>query len=475
MAKYKRRGISSIIAPAIFTAGMGYFATRYNGFGIENPNLGDARAIIATGFLIAAGWLIWRLLDVFFWGGVIEKRVGHAAPRLLVDLVRAILAIIVFVCILTLVFQQPINGLIVSSGVLGIVLGIALQRMILDFFSGIALNVEKPFRVGEWINVNGIDGRVNEVTWRATYLVTLDQTMVIIPNSELSQSTVINYEHPEGFFRTKLAVALEYGVTIEDASRVLLGAVCSTAGLLEHPAPDVVVTSFGADGIEYQVRWFVSSFTDVVHSRSRVAAAVNRALYFAGMGVPFPKRDVYYSPMPEREISREDMPLVMLKRTDLFASLDETDIQTLAQSMTHRLFDPRQTVVKQGDSGESLFIVADGLLDVHVQHEGKPLRRVARLTSGQFFGEMSLLTGDPRTATVTTATACSLYELDKSSLESILTSRPAIAKTLSHAVAARQLQTQQATATTPHLVNDDSTGLAHQLLRRINQFFKLPL
>ena len=139
---------------------------------------------------------------------MVEAHTGMPAPRLIVEVVRIIVLLLVIAAIVTFVFDRPITGLLVSSGVIGIVLGFALQRMIMDFFSGIALSVEGPFRVGQWIQVDDVAGRVVQVSWRATHVVTLEQTTVIIPNSLIAEKMVTNYELPDGFFRTELPVEL---------------------------------------------------------------------------------------------------------------------------------------------------------------------------------------------------------------------------------------------------------------------------
>ena len=291
---------------------------------------------------VSVAWLVVRMLDVFLWRRAVMRRTGVAPPRLLVDLVRVLVLAAVLLIILGLVFKQPINGVLFSSGVVGVVLGFALQNMIADFFSGIAISLEGPFKRGEWIKVDDLVGEVVEVNWRSTRLHTIDDTIVVVPNSTLAQKTVINHEQPEGYFRTSLPIALEYGVPVPEAKRVLLSGIHSAEGPLKDPAPSVVVTGFGADGIEYELRWYIHTYRSLVPIRDQVITGVNDALYRAGLGVPYPKRDVYYAPMPDRELDPAQRKAVLLGRNELFASLEPQEVAALAEGLPEVLKAPVQ-------------------------------------------------------------------------------------------------------------------------------------
>ncbi len=423
---------------------------------------------------VSVAWLVVRLLDVFLWRRAVLRRTGVEAPRLLVDLVRVAVLIGVFLIIVGVVFKQPINGLLFSSGVVGVVLGFALQNMIADFFSGIAISLEGPFKRGEWIKVDDMVGEVVEVNWRSTRLHTMDDTIVVVPNSTLAQKTVINHEQPQGYFRTSLEIALEYGVPVPEAKRVLLTGIHLAEGVLAEPAPSVVVTNFGADGIEYELRWYIQTYKSSVLIRDRVITAVNDALYRAGLGVPYPKRDVYYAPMPPRELDASQRKPILLSRNELFESLQPDEIRKLAEGLVERRRAAGEDVVQQGADGESLFLIVDGLVEVIVWIDGQE-KKVAELRPGQYFGEMSLLTGEPRSATVRAMLESTCYELSKASLLPLLTARPEIADTLSQIVARRQRQLQKVSAekTDPQQEQEAEQGLASQLLGKIRRFFGL--
>jgi small-conductance mechanosensitive channel len=428
-------------------------------------------AIIGLG--IAVAWLIIRVVDVAIWRPM-SDRTGLPPPRLLVELMRVFIALFIAALIATFVFDKKITGILVSSGVIGIVLGFALQRMISDFFSGIAMSVEGPFRVGQWIEVDGVAGQVVEINWRATRLVTLDSTTVIFPNSRLAEGRVVNFELPEAWFRTEMPVVLEHGVAVRDARRVILAAVRASEGVLDWPEPDVIVDSFGTEGVQYRARWYLRSYRDMNTARDRVATSISEHLYQAGLRVPYPKRDVFIARMPPRDIDRATRRHRLLERAPLFQALEPQEVAQLAAGLVERRVPAGQNIVQQGQAGESLFVAVEGLLEVKVNVDGID-RAVAKLQPGQTFGEMSLLTGEPRTATVTAVTDCILFELERPTLAPVMQNRPEIAQELTRLVVDRRQSTQDSLREAATRESGEAAGISFgsHVLTRIQKFFNL--
>ena len=258
---------------------------------------------------------------------------------------------------------------------------------------------------------------------------------------------------------------------VAQAKRVRLGAVVATAGVMETPAPDVLVGSFNESGVMYRCRFFIRSYRDLSPITDRVATSISEHIFRAGMSVPYPKRDLFYAPMPPREVDREAQRSVLLKRSDLFGALDEAEVNQVADELVERHFAAGQDVVRQGDEGSSMFVVVDGLLNVFVESAGIE-QKVAQLEPGEMFGEMSLLTGAPRAATVRVATACTLYEIQQATFASILEHRPELTQRLSEVIAARQrgvdegLRSAEAAArATQHQQESFTEHLRHSIQR----------
>lgn len=467
--------------PAVATIGLAVISLLfYFGFSLFGRELSDDAlpvvldvSIAAT--MLSAAWFTCKLIDVFLWTGMIERRMGQPPSHLLVDVVR-LLVVIAFVLAFVIVAfgTGPLTGLLLSSGVVGIVLGFALQRMIGDFFGGIALNVEHPFRIGDWIEVNGTAGKVTEMNWRATHLVTLDNVLVVMPNSFITERSLSNYNRPTTGFRTEISVALEYSVQVRDAKRVLLAALMDAPGVLAEPRPDVIVKEFGNDGVVYRCRFYLATYADHNIVPDIVATHISEHMWQAGMGVPYPKRDIYHARMPPREVDRRAQKYVLLERVDLFSSLSVDQIAELAGKLTERHFGPGQDVVTQGEAGDSLFVVVDGLLDVKVASGGLAPRKVAKLGPGQFFGEMSLLTGEKRSATVSAVTEVTVYELSKDDLVEFLKTRTVLLDKLGTALADRRMRTDAALAAKESVTQQtQQRNLAEDLLGKIRYYLGL--
>ena len=465
-----------ISALALAAAVWVLFRTGYAGMAAQwlysGINPANVDLVVLGGFWLCVAWLCCMLIDLLVWQGLVERRTGQPAPRLLVTLVR-VLVFVLFIGLVTVyVFEKRITALVVSSGAIGIVAGLALQRTINDFFSGVALNMEGPFKVGHWLEINGVTGRVVERTWRAVHLVTLDSVSVIVPNSALAEGQFLNYNAPTEPFRVNLPIALEYAVPVPDAKRTLLAATRAAGGVLTTPSPDVLVTAFGNDGVEYEVRFYVRDYANMRQIRDAVASSISQHIWQAGMSVPYPKRDVYFAQMPARHLDRRTDREALLARIDLFASLEAAEVQAIGAALREHGVEGGVDVVRQDDEGTSLFLVVDGLFEVRRASDGHA-RPVARLGPGQCFGEMSLLSGEPRSATVTAVADGTLYELDREGLSPILRQRPELAEMLGRILVERQVRNEAATPAKVSAAEVAAPTRTAELVRRIRLFFSL--
>lgn len=472
------RRLASLIAPGFLAIVLGVVLVlieNLNGFVSENlsPQTHQIiRDIAEAAFWLMLAWFASRMVDVFLWSSI-ERRSGRSAPKLLVSVGRLLILIAAIAIIITVVFHQALTGLVVSSGVVGIVLGFALQRMISDFFSGIAMGMEHPFRVGDWIDVDGVAGQVVETNWRATRIVTIEQITVILPNSFIAERRFQNFNLPEPYFRTESKVTMEFSVPPEDARRVLLAAVRATPGVLATPAPDVMLYEFGANGHVFAARYFVSDYRELVPVRDRVNSNIARHLWQAGLAVAYPKRDVFHAEMPHRDLNRKTERDAILSRVELFESLETVELRQLAAALVERECKAGQQVVKQGEAGASLFVIVDGLLEVKVESHGQS-KVVGRVGPGEFFGEISMLTGSPRGATVIALTDATLYEISHDVISPILKNRPAVAEAISQSVAIRRTRNSKAMEhVDPVKQATEERSFTDDLLRKMRGFFGL--
>ncbi len=429
----------------------------------------------AIGFSLA--WLVVRLIDVVIWG-LLEHRFGTHIPRLLKDVVVVLVLLVTGITIVGVVFQRDVTGLWVSSGVVGIILGFAVRGTIADVFSGIAINIDRPFGVNDWIEVHprGIKpmrGRVVEINWRSTRLQTIDHTVVVVPNSLVAATVLVNLSLPEPRSRFDLTFCLEFGIPAERVLRILTAGALAAKAPLREPPPKAYVNRVTDVGVEYKVRYWLDPVqVSPRNGRHQVTASILQHLYHAGISLAYPKQDLYLARMPVRQLSRDRDRRELLSRVELLALLQPDEVARLASSAHERTFATGEAVVRQDDPGNSLFVLVEGLLEVFWHREGENAAvRVVELQPGAFFGEMSLLTGAPRAATVLAATESIVYEIAASEINALLACRPEIALHLAEVVARRQAQLTHASARQVEQPEAASPNLVQQILEGMRGFF----
>jgi small-conductance mechanosensitive channel/CRP-like cAMP-binding protein len=394
---------------------------------------------------LAAAWGLIRVLDVVIWHGVLERRSGVPVPRLLSDLVAGIVWVVVAMVVLAQVFALPVAALITTSGVAIAIIGFALRDMIASLFSGIAINLERPYQIGDWIEVEpGVVGKVLEVGWLTTRTVTRDGIGVVVPNARLATAPFRNYNQPQATWRDSVAITLDYPLPGERVERILLAAMNAVPEVAAQPnRPDVKIEAFTDLGIRWLARYWVSDYGAMPEIRYAVQQSVLRHLHYAGIAVPYPKRDLFLARMPERALDQRRHLDAILVRNELFADLAQEELRQLAERARERFCPAGVPVVRTGDQGASLFVVVEGLLRVLRPSVEGDERQVDEMIPGDAFGEFSLLTGAPRRATIVPRGDAVVYEITKDDLEPILKRRPDLAERLSEILAQRQRRGQE--------------------------------
>ena len=469
-------GLRRLLVPALLTvAATMATAQRPWVSGHVAPVLGVMAAdalslLVAVGAWLGAAWLASRVVDL----AVARNARSVPVPRLATDLLRALIYGVAVLGILAYALGQPVTGLLATSGVLIAVLGFALRNMIADIFSGIALNIEHPYRIGDWIELPpGIIGRVDEINWRATRLVAQDGSTLTVPNGLAAGSRLINYSQPGGGFRAGVPITLDADIPAPRAKRILLSAVVCCGMVPPEPRPDVVAEAITLHGVTYLVRFWVRDYARLATTRDAVTTAILEQLSRAGLEPAHPKQETARAQRTAVPSSPEGLGRELLAHVDLFAAFRDDELAELAAGMRPRLVPAGEAVVRQDETGTSLFLVAEGALDVRGSFGG-PAILLDHMGPGDVFGEMSLLTGQPRSASVIANTDAMVYELDKDTLDPILRRRPELAARLADLMGLRQRRNdaQRRAATGP--ADAAAPPVAdHDLLARLKTFFKL--
>jgi small-conductance mechanosensitive channel len=359
------------------------------------------------------------------------------------------------------------SELITTSAVSAVVIGFALQDTLGNAFAGLAIQSEKPFHVGHWVRVGDHEGRVSEVTWRATKLRTKAGNFVIVPNNIVSKEPIINYSEPAAPTRLEVEVGASYLVPPNQVKAAVLEAVRHCSRVLEAPAPDVVLLSFDASAINYKARFWVEDYERDEAARDQVRTAIFYAFQRHNIEIPWPIQVQYEQqlqvPDPEAKIAAEEE---LLSGVDLFAALTPELRHEVARSAPMVVFGAGEVIVKQGEPGQSMFVIARGTVSV-VLEPGR--QEVARIEPGGYFGEMSLLTGEPRSATVIAMDDVTTVEIGAELFRRLAAVHPQAIEQIGVAAMTRRADLERVKTTTAGAVAVET----NTLLARMKKFLRL--
>lgn len=380
-------------------------------------------------------------------------------------IVQDVAVIAAFGLIATLLMREQ---LLATSAVGAVVVGFALQDTLGNFFAGLAIQIEKPFRVGHWINIGGSEGQVQEVTWRATKLRTKAGQFLIVPNSVVSKDPILNYSEPTLPTRIDVEVGASYLSPPNDVKAAIRRAVANAPLAKPDPAPQVILQAFGASSIDYLARFWIDDYERDSAARDQVRTNIWYEFRRANIEIPWPIQIEYSR---EEQPARTEVHVVaaaeLLAGVDLFATLSSEARLSLSRSASDSLFAADEAIVRQGEQGSSMFVVLKGTVKVVLEPSGQD---VATVGAGGFFGEMSMLTGEPRSATVRAVSDVQALEIAADDMRRLAQATPGLIEHISQVVAARRVGLAQAEATAAAAVQSHAP---QSLLARIQAYLRL--
>ncbi|MCA9670615.1 MAG: mechanosensitive ion channel family protein [Myxococcales bacterium] len=399
------------------------------------------------------------------------------APKIVRDIVVVVVFIIVILAVLS---SQGVDlsSILTTSAVVTAILGLALQDLLSSVVAGIAIQIERPFTVGDWVKFSEQEGRVLEMNWRSTKIQTLHNDIVIIPNNVVTKSWMLNFTSPTSLHRRKISIGLRYEVPPAKAKAALLRAALSVEGVCRDPEPFVLLRKYDDFAITYRLHFFIVDFPNKDRIEDDVASRIWYQLSRDGLSVPFPIRDINVrqidesSLRAEREAARAEV-VSALEHVTFLEALNTKERERLADGIERARYTAGEKIIVQGDEGDSFYILAEGEVDVLVGG-----RRVAALSSGNYFGEMSLMTGETRSATIAATSDCLLYVVGKDAFKTIIESNGALVDKIGERLETRRSELREsaehaATGTGDGKTSSASAGHEESLGSRIRRFFNL--
>ena len=371
-----------------------------------------------------ANLVAYLLVDLY-----LHHRMKGKVPSFLRDLLLLGVYLFFGATALRVIFDINMASILTTTTVLTAALAFAMQTSLANIISGFQIQSDEAFRRGTWIWIKDkeITGEIVNVGFRYSTVRTLEDHLVHVPNHYMTQNVVHSIgTHPGAPQPVNLKVLLDYAFSPERAKAILLDALRDEPGILREPAPWVKVDGFMDSGIHYNLRFYLEEYATLLEARDRILRRVWYAVTREGQTFPYPHREIVRKePAPTFQMDSAAI-RANLRRIEILSPLGEEDLDSLVPHVRLCVYGRGETVVRQGEEGDSLFIVLRGGLEV--RFDGK---KVGKLSEGEFFGEMSLLTGEKRHATVVAAEEVRLIEVSKEALSPVISSHPAILTGLS--------------------------------------------
>jgi CRP-like cAMP-binding protein len=390
--------------------------------------------------------------------------------------------LVLYIVLIVIIIGQhgvDVTSIITTSAVLTAVIGFALQDLLSNIISGLAIEIERPFKVGDYVKFNDQEGRVMEINWRSTKVLTLHHDIVIIPNNVATKSPIINFSAPTNIHRRNLKIGLRYEAAPNRVRESLLQAVRGVEGVLTDPHPYVQLAEYADFSINYTVYYFISDMPNREKIKNRVMTRIWYQLRRDGLSIPFPIRDINMRQITDDDEEKENRRRIeenvaLLRNVPFLDPLSAEELDTLARRLRTEFYAEGEAIIRQGQPGSSFYIITDGEVEVRVrEREDGPERLVTTLQTDNFFGEMSLMTGEHRSATVRAKRDSELCVIDKSAFGDIIKSNEALVEAISHRLLARQEELRQAREASEAEAEAVKPDAQRTLMFRIKRFFQM--
>jgi small-conductance mechanosensitive channel len=383
--------------------------------------------------------IIIRGVNGLIFGFAFRLRKGYEAP----NLVRNTFSIVAYIIIFAILFKRfypatDLGAIFATSTIFGVIIGLALQDTLGNLFAGISLQADKPFQVGDVITVGQWTGVVESITWRGIKIRTFTNHIVLISNSSAGKESI------EVCPRENLNARIVFFNTLYTDSpaktiHVVREAVREADNVSQKIRPIVRIKNFGDSSVDYEVKYWLEDYAKFNDTDALVRQRIWYAFRRAGLNFAFPTRTLIVERKGKSDGLRTDGSefIERLNAVDIFAPLSAEETARLAKNSVRRVFAPGETVIRAGDEGSSMFVVHEGRVKVQINDNGTP-RTVTVLNEGDFFGEMALFTGEPRTANVVAAEETEVLEIGFQAMKHLFDTNPDLVEALTHTIAERR-------------------------------------
>jgi small-conductance mechanosensitive channel/CRP-like cAMP-binding protein len=435
-----------------------------------HKTIGTALILLLTAFVLA-------LLDRYLWDVYYEKRRQTPIPHFLRQVVALCAYVIGVLLVLIAVYHAEgyLWTLLATSGVAVIVLGFAMQDLFGGIIAGIALQISRPYKVGDWLQIQDRFAEVMEINWRSTRVRTNDAIYLDIPNYSIARGTIVNLHYPTLIHAMRLRVGVDYEIPPNRVKDALLRAATSAEGVVPSPPVKVYVMDFAESAVIYEIKFSMGNH----QAYNEICDAIRTNIWYEfkrqRITIPFPIRTLHVQRQRHRSVPEGHAEAqAILRGEPLFDCLNDAQLDNVLHSAKIHRYGRGERVIQEGAEGDSMFIMLRGTAHVSVLRNGAGIR-LGVMRSGDCFGEMSLLTGEPRSATVRAEGDCEVMEISKEAMAEVLHEAPQCLAQLSELLAKRKLEGEGIVkdAGQPHDQGTKEREYRASILQRLRAVFEL--
>lgn len=424
--------------------------------------------------------IIIEILSVVIFDWFLAYQKSTEVSILLKDLIKVGVYILLTLVFIKSIFKIDVTTLIMSSAAISIILGLALQETLGNLFSGLALHISKPYSLGDWIKVDKYIGRVEKINWRSTIIKTFTNDYIAIPNSSISKIEIENFSTPSILHARYIEVGTHYKHPPNKIKKAILESALETDGVLKDPKPSIFLINYGDFSVGYKLRFWIEDFSLYPAIESSVMEKIWYRFKRDKIQIPFPIRDIYYHKPETREEEVRKI-IKFLKKIYFLQNLTDEEYLSLAKKIKTEIASEDEIIFNQGDPGNTFYIIKSGQVRVTVRNVCGETALERVLSSGDFFGEMSLLTGEPRSAAVKALEDAEVFVLEKEDYRELLEAKPEIKEEISKVLAEHQIRTAKSleecekTNLTDLSIEEkeEVESLSKQILTKIKKFFSV--
>ena len=404
---------------------------------LQRPASDDLVKSIQTLFWICVLHAALSLLNAIIFEQAKADTWRARVPKLLIDLFRLFLVLLGTAIVLATVWNADLAGLVTALGVSSIVIGLALQDTLGSVMSGIALLFERPFSVGDWLKVGDIQGQVIDINWRAVRLITFEREMVIIPHKLISNEIIRNFSQPQSLHAERIRVGFSYKDPPNLAKHVLHDTALETQGILKNPEPQIFTISYDDSSITYEVKFFIDKYAELEEIRDRFMSRLWYAAQRNSLTIPFPIRTLYHFHGPTSHAEGTSKKFTeSLQSIPAFVPLQNPDSDADGIDLQH--YGAGEKVIWQGNSSNALYIVIAGRAMMTVSDRAGKEHEILTVKTGEFFGEMTLFSGETSPIAVTAVEDLEVMMISASAVNQMIDRQPNFAREISQILETRR-------------------------------------